>query len=81
MGDIIFKLKFASNLNPMRIVSLFNTLFLVCILAVITSMAIMMTRTGYIDKVSHTCFILMSAAGFLLLARAAFKTDEEEKVQ
>ena len=78
MGDIIFKLKFASNSNPMRIIPFFNSLFLVCILAVITSMAIMMTRTGYIDRVSHTCFILMSAAGFVLLARAAFKTDEEE---
>ena len=78
MGDIIFKLKFASNSNPMRIIPFFNSLFLVCILAVITSMAIMMTRTGYIDRVSHTCFILMSAAGFVLLARAAFKTEEEE---
>lgn len=81
MGDIIFKLKFASNLNPMRIIPFFNSLFLVCILAVITSMAIMMARTGYIDRVSHTCFILMSAAGFVLLARAAFKTDEEEPAQ
>ena len=64
--------------NPMRIVPLVNSLFIVCLLAVITSMAIMMTSTGYIDKVSHTCFILMATAGFLLLARAAFKTDEGE---
>jgi cytochrome bd-type quinol oxidase subunit 1 len=42
-------------------------------------MAIMLTSTGYIDKVSHTCFILMATAGFLLLARAAFKTDEGEE--
>jgi hypothetical protein len=47
------------------------------LLAVITSMAIMMTRTGYNDKVSHTCCILMATAGFLLLTRAAFKSDEE----
>jgi hypothetical protein len=36
----------------------------------------MLTRTGYNDKVSHACFILHAAAGFLLLARAAFKSDE-----
>jgi len=65
--------------NPMRIVPLVNSLFIVCLLAVITSMAIMLTSTGYIDKVSHTCFILMATAGFLLLARAAFKTDEGDK--
>ncbi len=61
----------------MRIVPLVNSLFTVCLLAVITALVIMMTRTGYNDKVSHTCFILMSAAGFLLLARAAFQSDEE----
>lgn len=61
----------------MRIVPLVNCLFTVCLLAVITSLVIMMTRTGYNDKVSHTCFILMATAGFLLLARAAFKSDEE----
>jgi hypothetical protein len=63
----------------MRIVPLVNSLLIVCFLAVITSMAIMMTQTGYNDKVSHTCFIIHSAAGFLLLTRAAFKSDEEEK--
>lgn len=68
------------KLNPMRIVPLVNSLLIVCLLAVITSMTIMMTQTGYIDKVSHTCFILMATAGFLLLTRAAFKSDEEEKV-
>jgi len=67
------------KLNPMQIVPLVNSLFIVCLLAVITSMTIMMTSTGYIDKVSHTCFILMATAGFLLLARAAFKKDEEEQ--
>ncbi len=67
------------NSNPMRIVPFVNSLFIVCLLAVITSMAIMLTSTGYIDKVSHTCFILMATAGFLLLARAAFKTDEGEE--
>jgi hypothetical protein len=68
------------KLYPMRIVPFVNSLLFVCLLAVITSMAIMMTQTGYIDKVSHTCFILMATAGFLLLTRAAFKSDEEEKV-
>ncbi|HEY8897924.1 MAG TPA: hypothetical protein VIM79_24030 [Niastella sp.] len=65
----------------MRIVPFVNSLLVVCLLAVITSMAIMMTRTGYIDKVSHTCFILMATAGFLLLTRAAFKSDEGEEEQ
>jgi hypothetical protein len=60
----------------MRIVPLVNSLLVVTFLAVITSMAIMMTQTGYIDKVSHSCFILHAASGFLLLARAAFKSDE-----
>jgi hypothetical protein len=80
MAVIILNLNICPiKLNPMRIVPLVNSLLTVCLLAVITSMAIMMTQTGYIDKVSHTCFILMSAAGFLLLARAAFKTDDEEE--
>ena len=62
----------------MRIVPFVNSLLIVCFLAVLASMAIMMTGTGYNDKVSHTCFILHAANGFLLLARAAFKSDEEE---
>ncbi|MBO9199886.1 MULTISPECIES: hypothetical protein [Niastella] len=61
----------------MRIVPFVNSLLVVCFLAVIASMTIMLTSTGYNDKVSHSCFILHAAAGFLLLARAAFKQDEE----
>jgi hypothetical protein len=61
----------------MRIVPLVNSLLLVCFLAVLVSMTLMLTSTGYNDKVSHSCFILHAAAGFLLLARAAFKSDEE----
>lgn len=61
----------------MRIVPLVNSLLLVCFLAVVASMTIMITGTGYNDKVSHSCFILHATAGFLLLARAAFKSDEE----
>ena len=57
----------------MRIVPFVNSLLVVTFLAVIASMAIMMTGTGYNDKVSHTCFILHATSGFLLLARAAFK--------
>jgi len=64
--------------NPMRIVPFVNSLLLVCFLAVIASMVIMMTQTGYNDKVSHTCFIIHASAGFLLLTRAAFKSDEGE---
>lgn len=80
MAGIILNLNICViKLNPMQIVPLVNSLFIVCLLAVVTSMAIMMTSTGYIDKVSHTCFILMATAGFLLLARAAFKKDEEEQ--
>jgi hypothetical protein len=63
----------------MRIVPFVNSLLVVTFLAVIASMAIMMAGTGYIDKVSHTCFILHAASGFLLLARAAFKSDESEE--
>ena len=63
----------------MRIVPFVNSLLVVTFLAVIASMAIMMARTGYIDKVSHTCFILHAASGFLLLDRAAFKSDESEE--
>ena len=48
-------------------------------MAVIASMTIMLTSTGYNDKVSHSCFILHATAGFLLLARAAFKSDEGEE--
>jgi uncharacterized membrane protein YjjP (DUF1212 family) len=80
MAGIILNLNICvTKFNPMQIVPLVNSLFIVCLLAVVTSMAIMMTSTGYIDKVSHTCFILMATAGFLLLARAAFKKDEEEQ--
>ena len=61
----------------MRIIPFVNSLLVVCFLAVFASMTIMLTSTGYIDKVSHSCFILHAAAGFLLLARAAFKQDEE----
>ncbi|OQP50589.1 hypothetical protein A4H97_01750 [Niastella yeongjuensis] len=60
----------------MRIIPFVNSLLIVCFLAVIASMTIMLTRTGYNDRVSHSCFILHAAAGFLLLARAAFKQDE-----
>jgi predicted membrane channel-forming protein YqfA (hemolysin III family) len=63
----------------MQLIPFVNSLLIVCFLAVVTAMTIMMTSTGYNDKVSHTCFILMATAGFLLLARAAFKKDEEEQ--
>ncbi len=63
----------------MRIVPFVNSLLVVTFLAVIASMAIMMTGTGYNDKVSHSCFILHATSGFLLLARAAFKSDESEE--
>lgn len=63
----------------MRIVPFVNSLLIVTFLAVIASMAIMLTSTGYIDKVSHSCFIIHAASGFLLLARAAFKSDEGEE--
>jgi hypothetical protein len=62
----------------MRIVPFVNSLLVVTFLAVIASMAIMFTSTGYIDKVTHSCFILHVASAFLLLARAAFKPDESE---
>ena len=45
-------------------------------LGVIVATAMMMVGTGFNDKVSHTCFILHATNGFLLLARAAFKSDE-----
>ena len=60
----------------MRIVPFVNSLLIVGFLAVVTATLLMMTSTGYIDKVSHTCFILHATNGFLLLARAAFKTEE-----
>ncbi|MFL5743837.1 MAG: hypothetical protein ACJ751_04185 [Niastella sp.] len=63
----------------MRIVPFVNSLLIVCFMAVIASMTIMLTSTGYNDKVSHSCFILHATAGFLLLARAAFKSDEGEE--
>jgi hypothetical protein len=74
----------ATKLERMRIVPFVNSLLIVCFLAVIASMTIMLTSTGYNDKVSHSCFILHATAGFLLLTRAAFKSDEEgegEEVQ
>jgi hypothetical protein len=63
----------------MRIVPFVNSLLIVTFLAVIASLVIMLTSTGYIDKVSHSCFILHVASGFLLLTRAAFKPDESEE--
>ena len=69
----------ATKPNRMRIVPFVNSLLIVCFLSVIASMAIMLTSTGYNDKVSHSCFILHATAGFLLLARAAFKSDEGEE--
>ena len=67
---------FASqNYKVMRIVPFVNSLLIVGFLAVVASTALMMLSTGYIDKVSHTCFILHAANGFLLLARAAFKPE------
>jgi len=59
----------------MRILPFVNSLLIVGFLAVVASTALMMLSTGYIDKVSHTCFILHAANGFLLLARAAFKPE------
>lgn len=59
----------------MRFVPVLNSLLIVGFLAVITATVLMVARTGYIDKVSHTCFILHAANGFLLLARAAFKSE------
>jgi len=67
---------FASqNYKVMRIVPFVNSLLIVGFLAVVASTVLMMLSTGYIDKVSHTCFILHAANGFLLLARAAFKSE------
>jgi hypothetical protein len=67
---------FASqNHKTMRIVPFVNSLLIVGFLAVVASTALMMLSTGYNDKVSHTCFILHAANGFLLLARAAFKAE------
>jgi len=64
-----------SNHITMRILPFVNSLLIVGFLAVVASTALMMLSTGYIDKVSHTCFILHAANGFLLLARAAFKPE------
>jgi hypothetical protein len=60
----------------MRILPLINSLLLVGFLAVLTGTALMVAGSGNADKVSHTCFILHATNGFLLLARAAFKSDE-----
>jgi hypothetical protein len=60
----------------MRILPLINSLLVVGFLAVLTGTAWMIAGTGYNDKVSHTLFILHATNGFLLLARAAFKSDE-----
>jgi hypothetical protein len=60
----------------MRLRPFVNTLLLVLFLAVIFSFAIMLSA-GYSDKVTHTCFILHAASGFLLLARAALTADPE----
>lgn len=60
----------------MRFVRLLNSLLLVGFVAVLLGTVLMITRTGYNDKVSHLCFILHATNGFLLLARAAFKSDE-----
>jgi len=62
----------------MRFVPFLNSLLIVGFLAVVSATVLMMASTGYNDKVSHTVFILHAANGFLLLARAAFKTDEQE---
>jgi hypothetical protein len=59
----------------MRIVPFVNSLLIVGFLAVVAATSFMMVSTGYNDKVSHTCFILHAANGFLLLARAAFKAE------
>jgi hypothetical protein len=64
----------------MRVTRLLNSLLLVGFLAVIAATVVMITRTGYNDKVSHTCFILHATNGFLLLARAAFSSDEPSSV-
>jgi hypothetical protein len=73
---IILNMKFVSQkFLIMRIVPLVNSLLIVGFLAVLTSLLLMVTNTGYNDKVSHTCFILHAANGFLLLARAAFKSE------
>jgi len=61
----------------MRFVPFLNSLLIVGFLAVVTATMLMMVGTGFNDKVSHTCFILHAANGLFLLARAAFKSDEE----
>lgn len=66
------------NLYAMQFVPFLNSLLVVGFLAVVTATVLMMASTGYVDKVSHTCFILHATNGFLLLARAAFKTEEVE---
>ena len=60
----------------MQLIRLLNSLLLVGFLAVVAATALMIFGTGHNDKVSHTCFILHATNGFLLLARAAFKSDE-----
>ena len=60
----------------MQLIRLLNSLLLVGFLAVVAGTVLMVAGTGNNDKVSHTCFILHATNGFLLLARAAFKSDE-----
>lgn len=65
------------NMN-IQLIRLLNSLLLVGFLGVVAATVFMMTNTGYNDKMSHTCFILHATNGFLLLARAAFKSSDEE---
>jgi hypothetical protein len=49
-------------------------------LGVLTGTTYMIAESGYNDKISHTLFVLHATNGFLLLARAAFKSDEPTAV-
>lgn len=75
---ILNRIFVSQNHFTMRFVPFLNSLLIVGFLAVVSATVLMMASTGYNDKVSHTVFILHAANGFLLLARAAFKTEEQE---
>jgi|GEM_PF-1460847 hypothetical protein len=62
----------------MRYVPLVNTLLAIGFVAVVGAFLSMIFYTGYIDKLSHTCFILHFTNGFLLLLRSILKTEYAE---
>jgi len=57
----------------MRYVPLVNTLLAIGFVAVVGAFLAMTFYTGYIDRLSRTCFILHCTNGFLLLLRAILK--------